>query len=91
MDWWVNHYSYTCRLNVAIRFLNSRKGRTLWFDLISNDMIITANQLVLQRRADVSAEMRETALLSDWLVAQQMSELRMGYQTRADLARFRID
>jgi hypothetical protein len=91
LDWWMVNYRFPSRLHVAMRWLNTTKGRGIWFDLLNHNVITTAQRILLTQKRDASADMRELSLLADWVVTQQMAILRNGYHTRSDLVRFGID
>ena len=91
LDWWLVSFQYPNRLSVALRWLASKKGQNIWGSLLSHSMISTVQAMYIADKRCASADMRELALLADWVVAQQMAFLRTGYRSRDVLAQVGID
>jgi hypothetical protein len=92
--WWMSNYDRTDRLRAAMRWLMSPfrgPNSDVWKDLLGLRHTEMVSALTVERKHNMSADLREYALLVDWMVATQMAELRAGHSTRGQLVHLHID
>lgn len=57
----------------------------VWTEILNLRQTAIVSDAVMERTDQMSDDVREYALLVDWMVATQMAELRAGHATRGQL------